>query len=239
MLWKVGAEMRTYRIYLIRHGLTRANLEGRYVGATDIPLCDTGRKQLSDLAGQYEYPAVGRLYTSPLSRCVETAQILYPQMQPVPVEKLREYNFGVYENRPVEELKEDPGFLRWLSTNMAEAPAGGENMMEFGKRIQEGLHEVILDMMHRKISDAAVVTHGGVLMALLSMCGIPTRSAAQWSVDNGKGYSILVNAALWGDSRRFEICDRLPYGMEEVADQRLYHFIDVPEGYTDRDGSPR
>ena len=224
--------MRSYRIYLLRHGMTGANLEGKYIGATDVPLCEEGRKQLAELAGKYEYPPVGRVYASPLSRCMETARILYPQMDPVPVDGLREYHFGVYENRSVEELKDDPGFLEWLSTNMAKAPEGGENMMEFGTRIREGLHEVILDMMHRKISDAAVVTHGGVLMSLLSMCGIPSRSAAQWSVDNGKGYAVLVNAALWGDSRRFEICDRLPYGTEQVADQRLYHFIDVPEGYT-------
>lgn len=226
--------MRTYRIYLIRHGLTSANLGGRYVGVTDIPLCSEGKAHLKELAEKYEYPNVGIVYSSPLGRCVETAQILYPDMEPQTVEKLKEYNFGIYENQSVEDLKNDPQFLRWLSTNMAESPEGGENMMEFGGRIKEGLHEIILDMMKKKISDAAVVTHGGVMMALLSMCGIPTRSAAQWSADNGKGYSILVNASLWGDSQRFEICDKLPYGMDEVAVSRLYHFIDVPESRTEK-----
>ena len=129
----------------------------------------------------------------------------------------------------VEELKDDPNFLAWLSTNMAQAPEGGENMMEFGTRIKAGFHEIVLEMMRRKISDAAVVTHGGVMMSLLSMCGIPTRTAAQWAVDNGKGYSVLVNASLWGDLQVFEICDKLPYGTGEVSDPKLYHFIDVPE----------
>ena len=221
--------MRTYRIYLLRHGLTDANVQGRYVGVTDIPLCEEGKQNLKNMAEQYEYPNVGAVYTSPLTRCVQTAELLYPGIEPQVVEQLKEYNFGIYENKTVEELKDDPNFLAWLSTNMAQAPEGGENMMEFGTRIKAGFHAIVLEMMRRKISDAAVVTHGGVMMSLLSMCGIPTRTAAQWAVDNGKGYSVLVNASLWGDSQVFEICDKLPYGTGEVSDPKLYHFIDVPE----------
>jgi alpha-ribazole phosphatase len=219
--------MRTYRIYLIRHGMTEANVNGRYVGITDVPLCTEGKSELKKLASEYEYPAVGKVYSSPLTRCLQTAEILYPDFHPEIVEQLQEYHFGIYENKSVEELKGDPGFLNWLSTNMAQAPEGGENMMEFGNRIKQGIHQVVLDMMKHKVSDAAVVTHGGVIMSILAMCGIPSRTAAQWAVDNGRGYSVLVNASLWSSSQMFEICDHLPYGMEDVSDQRLYHFINV------------
>lgn len=219
--------MRTYRIYLIRHGMTEANVGGRYVGVTDVPLCAEGEMELKKLAQDYEYPAVGKIYSSPLTRCLQTAEALYPDLQPQIIPQLREYNFGIYENKSVDDLKDDKNFLQWLSTNMAEAPEGGENMMEFGSRIKEGINAVVLDMMKQKISDAAVVTHGGVIMAILSMCGIPARAATEWAVDNGRGYSVLVNASLWSSSQMFEVCDRLPYGMEDVSDSRLYHFIDV------------
>ena len=49
--------MKTYRIHLIRHGLTAANTEGRYVGGgTDEPLCDTGIMGLEFLKSNYKYP---------------------------------------------------------------------------------------------------------------------------------------------------------------------------------------
>ena len=77
-----GIFMRTYRIYLLRHGLTDANVQGRYVGVTDIPLCEEGKQNLKNMAEQYEYPNVGAVYTSPLTRCVQTAELLYPGIEP-------------------------------------------------------------------------------------------------------------------------------------------------------------
>ena len=57
--------MRNFRIHLIRHGMTQGNLEGRYIGRTDLPLCQQGEEQLRQLAEQYEYPTVQKLYSSP------------------------------------------------------------------------------------------------------------------------------------------------------------------------------
>ena len=75
--------MRTYKIHLIRHGLTRGNLEGRYIGVTDLPLCPQGRAQLEELLEQGEYPMVERVYVSPLLRARQTAQLLFPGWEPV------------------------------------------------------------------------------------------------------------------------------------------------------------
>ena len=71
--------MLTYRIHLIRHGMTQGNMEGRYIGRTDIPLCERGRSELRALKEQFEYPQVDMVVSSPLQRCTETAQILYPE----------------------------------------------------------------------------------------------------------------------------------------------------------------
>ena len=68
--------MLTYKIHLLRHGLTQANLDGRYIGRTDLPLCPEGRARLEKLRDACEYPWVERVYTSPLLRARQTAELL-------------------------------------------------------------------------------------------------------------------------------------------------------------------
>ena len=71
--------MKTFKLHLIRHGLTSGNLQGLYIGSgTDIPLCDEGRAQLAELKERFEYPQVDTVFSSPLMRAVETANILFP-----------------------------------------------------------------------------------------------------------------------------------------------------------------
>ena len=68
-----------YHLSLFRHGLTRANDEGLYLGSTDYPLTDRGAAELASKLDRYEYPRVQRVYSSPLTRCTETAEILFPE----------------------------------------------------------------------------------------------------------------------------------------------------------------
>ena len=71
--------MKTFKLHLIRHGITAGNLQGLYIGSgTDIPLCDEGRAQLADLKERFEYPQVDTVFSSPLMRAVETANLLFP-----------------------------------------------------------------------------------------------------------------------------------------------------------------
>lgn len=62
-------KMKGYRIAFIRHGMTQANLDGRYIGTTDLPLCREGADQLYEKIEKYDYPSVQKVYTSPLKRC--------------------------------------------------------------------------------------------------------------------------------------------------------------------------
>ncbi len=98
--------MKTFKLHLIRHGMTAGNLQGLYIGSgTDIPLCDEGRAQLKELKERFEYPQVDTVFSSPLVRAVETANILFPNADhQFTVHDLREAGFGVFENRPVKEL---------------------------------------------------------------------------------------------------------------------------------------
>lgn len=207
--------MRVYKLYLIRHGLTAGNLEGRYVGNTDLDLCEEGVGELLSLKSSYAYPNVGRVYSSPLKRCVETARLLYPEMTPVTVEGLREYSFGAFEGRTPEELRDSAAYRRWLESAQAVTPEGAEDMEAFKARVLAGFDAVIRDMMCDRISDAAVVTHAGVLMSFLARSGLPKRELLDWRVDSGKGYTLLVNASLWSGAKLAEVFTPIPYGADK------------------------
>ena len=82
--------MKTFKLHLIRHGITAGNLQGLYIGSgTDIPLCDEGRAQLADLKERFEYPQVDTVFSSPLMRAVETAnsRVRWQRLPRVPTEK--------------------------------------------------------------------------------------------------------------------------------------------------------
>lgn len=207
--------MRAYRIYLIRHGLTQANFDGRYIGTTDLDLCEEGAAELLSLQEEYEYPGVGRVYASPLKRCVETARLLYPDLTPITVSQLREYSFGSFEGKTAQELKNNILFEKWLRSSEAAAEAGAEPVSAFEKRVVEGLDLVVRDMMKAQCSDAAVITHAGVIATLLARCGLPQRPVSDWQVGSGKGYTLLINASLWGNARLAEIFTPIPYGFDK------------------------
>ena len=96
--------MKGYRISVLRHGMTEANEKGVYIGSTDLPLSDKGAAELAAKTDEYDYPRVHRVYSSPLRRCTETAEILFPDTELCTVDDLRELNFGEFENKSIDEL---------------------------------------------------------------------------------------------------------------------------------------
>ncbi len=81
--------MKGYRISIIRHGRTDANDNGIYIGSTDLPLSAKGAGELAAKMDEFEYPAVHRVYSSPLKRCTETAEILFPDTERIICEGFR------------------------------------------------------------------------------------------------------------------------------------------------------
>ena len=90
--------MKTYQIHLIRHAVTKGSLEGRYIGHTDESVCEEGMAQLKDIQKNYgEYPEVDAVFCSPLKRCIETAQAIYPDRNPIILDDLRDTDIGFSE----------------------------------------------------------------------------------------------------------------------------------------------
>ena len=91
--------MKSYTVYLFRHGLTKGNLNAQYIGQTDLPLTMDSINQLHTLRGKYPYPEVDAVFTSPLKRCKDSAAILFPRNNLITIEDFKEYNFGARKNR--------------------------------------------------------------------------------------------------------------------------------------------
>ena len=103
-------------LVFIRHGQTQANKERRYLGKKDESLLESGKEVLLSYKEQNIYPTVEYLFTSPMKRCVETANILYPELCPVVIPEWEEIDFGRFENKNYEELKDDIQYQAWLES---------------------------------------------------------------------------------------------------------------------------
>lgn len=206
--------LRTFKLHLIRHGLTQGNLDGLYLGSgTDLPLCAEGREQLAELAARFAYPQVGTVFTSPLARAAQTAELLFPAARHrLAVPQLREAGFGVFEGRRVEELVKDPDFARWMDPAANFTPEGAEPTAQFHARCAEALMKLFEYMMKAGLGEAACVTHGGVIMSMLAQKALPRRRPEDWMADPGCGYTLQTDAALWMRDGLAEAVQILPLG---------------------------
>ena len=73
--------MRTYKLHLIRHGMTEGNENGPYIGHTDLKITTNGIIELENLKNEGIYPKCDLVFSSPLSRAVDTAKIIYPDKE--------------------------------------------------------------------------------------------------------------------------------------------------------------
>lgn len=212
--------MKSYYIQLIRNGLTTGNVDGRYIGHIDEPLSAEGIEQISQMKTDYKYPAVEAVFSSPLSRCTQTAKLIYPNCEPIIIDGFIEYNFGEFEGKTAEELQEHPVFPDWLAGKQGVSPPFGETNEEFSQRIAQTMIKVIDGIIQSGITKTAIVTHGGVIMALLAMFGLPEASMHEWLTPGGCGYTIRVTPSLWSQGRKFEVFAQIPEieGEDEFRD---------------------
>lgn len=201
--------MINYTIYLIRHGITEGNLKGQYIGFTDLPLCDEGYAAIAGYKESGFYPDAQLVYTSPLKRCIETAEIIYPNRFTIQIDNICECDFGEFEGKTQDELEYSIEYADWLKGGYDSCPPGGESYGDFTLRCIDGLNEIYFDMMKRKVKNAAVITHSGVIMNLLSGYGLPKLKPVDFMCGQGEGFEISLSAYLWSKGPVFEIKGKL------------------------------
>ena len=105
------------QLLLIRHSITAGNLEHRYIGCrTDEPLCEAGiaLAQQKSVEFRRSFPAPELVLVSPMQRCRQTAEILFPHMPQKIVWGLQECDFGAFEGKNYQELSGDTSYQSWI-----------------------------------------------------------------------------------------------------------------------------
>ncbi len=176
------------RVYLIRHGQTKGNLEKRYVGSTDESLTREGAKGLLEKRGKYS--PVEMVFTSPMKRCLETAEILFPGIPCRKIKGLEECDFGEFEYENYQSLKEDARYQAWIDSGGSLPFPGGESREEFQKRCCQAFLEACQTAEKAGADKVAFVVHGGTIMAVLDRFSRPHRDYYDWQVKNGEGYEM-------------------------------------------------
>ena len=231
--------MKSYTIHLIRHGIAEGNLKGQYIGRTDSPLAEEGIRQLEELCHAYPYPTAQVYYTSPLSRCVQTLEVLYPGVTPIVVDGLKECSFGDWEGKTAAELeKEDPRFLKWMEDSSKASPPNGESGVAFMQRVCATFEKLVEGMMRSGTTSAVIVAHGGTLMSILSTYGLPRAKFYDWLTENGCGYTLRITPGLWMRSMVAEVVSTIPV---RRSGERKHTVIDLAReaaerAYGDGDG---
>ena len=177
-------------VILVRHSVTQGNKEKRFVGRLDVPLAPEGETLARETAPLL--PTVEHLYISPMLRCRRTAELLWPGVEHTVVDDLRETDFGPFEGKNHEELKDDPFYQSWLNAPDFSAVPVGESPEACAVRLAEGLRRVVDDAAERGCERAGVVTHGGSLMGLMSQFGRPEREYYGWMRPNCGGFRVKV-----------------------------------------------
>jgi broad specificity phosphatase PhoE len=144
-------------VWLIRHAETDWAKAGKHTGRTDIPLNDEGRFHASTLPERLDGKAFAAVFSSPLSRARETAEIAGYGAQAVDDPDLLEYNYGDYEGLTTAEIRASrPDWFLWR-----DGVPGGESPDDVGARVDRVIERAL-----QADGDVALFAHGHVLRVL-------------------------------------------------------------------------
>ena len=165
-------------ILLARHGETDWNRDNRFQGHANPPLNENGRAQAAELARALAGEPLAAVYTSPLRRAFETAAIVAAphDLEPVPVEALREVDVGSWEGLTRSEVEHrfPEQYTRWLEYD--QGWDDGETYEEMGLRAIAALLELAVAHEGERI---LAVTHGGPVRAVYALAGEITHAEAR------------------------------------------------------------
>ena len=193
--------------FLVRHGETDWNVEGRAQGQSSEPLNETGRLQAKRLGDRLSSVQFSAAYASDLPRVVETADTILDSHDTSlqTVIELREKHYGTWDGKTFTQIKaEDPAsYARLFEDNITFAPPGGESDSDLICRVNLAVEQ--LKQAHRDDENILVVSHGGTIRAtLVVLLGLPTEAIWRFYLQNGS-LSVLdvyaQNAVLhsWND----------------------------------------
>ncbi|SFD02514.1 histidine phosphatase family protein [Clostridium uliginosum] len=189
--------MNDINLYLIRHGKTYCNKEGLYCGKSDIALCDEGISDLMLKKKENDYPVTETYFTSGLKRTNQTLEILYPKEKYDVLPELCEYDFGEFELKSYEDLKDNREYQNWILDDIGTISCpSGESKKQFRERIVIGLNKLVEDLKSKNKKSALIVTHGGTIGTLLEILYDDEKSFLDWQPKVGDGYKLKISTGV-------------------------------------------
>ena len=207
------------RLVLIRHGETASNKEHRYLGKTDEDLSPCGAEKIKNAVQEKPYPEIDILFTSPMKRCRQTAQLIYPDMTAHIIPEFAEMDFGEFEGKNYQDLKDDVRYQAWIDSNGTIPFPGGESQEEYIDRCKLGFEKMLNELQsttiqsieskdslvelmknvklpqHAKVNQPTigVIVHGGTIMSL--MYAYSGGEYFDYQVKNGRGYICTLDCS--------------------------------------------
>lgn len=176
-------------ITLLRHGITKENKERKYIGWMDVGLDEDALK--SGCAAKLDR-SFDVIYTSDLKRCKETAELVTCSKAIIKDQRLREINFGLWEGKTYQELKNIQLYQKWLIAPFETDLPEGEVFLQFKKRVLQCWREIIAQFGQKQNRNILIVTHGGPIRLLLDEYSPEHvhKSWWDWEINYFSGYTL-------------------------------------------------
>ncbi|MBQ6441374.1 MAG: histidine phosphatase family protein [Lachnospiraceae bacterium] len=174
---------------LLRHGQTPGNVRRCYIGCgTDEDLTEAAKQ-----AGSHDCAEIRKVFcgvyavcASPMKRALSTAAFFTEPEKILVVDALKEMDFGPFEGKTYEELKDRSDYLAWINSGGEKTPFGTEKKGDFIRRSTEGFQEALVRSLPCK--DLVVVCHGGTIMAV--MCELTGGAYFSFAAEHYGGYRL-------------------------------------------------
>ena len=168
-------------LILVRHGETLLNVARITQGWSDSALSERGQQQVLLLAERMKEIRPTALYSSPLGRAMSTAQAIADAtgLEIVPLDDLREMNYGRWEGRAFTDIRveDEDLYRRWIAEEECPCP-GGESHADVRRRMQRAFDAISAER-------AVLVSHGtAIRIGATALLDIPIMAAMRFAQDN-------------------------------------------------------
>jgi len=201
-------------VTLLRHGITQANHEKRYLGWTDLPLTDEAKINLQH--NQSFGAAFDYCVTSDLLRARQTTKILCPHLNIVATAAFREMNFGQWEMKTYEDLQYNSSYRAWIDDPGSITPPDGESFSEMAARVKMGFDKLRQEAIQQGKSNILLVAHGGVIRYLLTALTKEKKQFFEWKVAHDQAIQLIWKKADWKEAGKCISLQEVP--LMEKAD---------------------
>ncbi len=172
------------RLILARHCQTSWHAERRYVGSTDLPLDDTGMKQAKLVASHLTDTELDAVYSSPLSRCLQLANMIVEgRSLDVTIDRrLHEIDLGRWTGQSYDDvaLRDEETLKRWLEDPASVTLPDGESILDVRERVKSWLEDALDAYLGRTVLVSSHSTPIKVMLTLL--LGLPLSGVHSLSV---------------------------------------------------------